>query len=438
MATNTLRTGLAYGLVTTFLVVLLVLSGQLSPVGRFLGATVGLLVIVKIGGWLLISARSTEYSLSTIERVLFVTVWPGVRPDLFAGSERYETPSSRTFVVGYAYLFVGVGLALASLLVVPHIGIGPSTWLLLFAFLAVVHSGFGRLLPFFLRWLGYAVPPLFSDPLKSESVGEFWSERWNRPFINMNRLFLTDPLSSRVGMGIAAMIAFLVSGIAHELAISYPAGEGWGLPFAYFLLQGLFYSAEQRFFSKSENGSVILRRAWTLLAVLGPLPLLFHAPFRLTFLAPLIEGGRAVLLSYSIESYLSVGLWIGAAGHFLVLAASYQVPEELDWDTDLQTLKPLNRKLLWTYGGYIVLTIVFFGIMTATFHDEFVQGSSVALGVSAMIVVFWTIRVLIDCFYFSHDDWPEGIEYTVGHSMLTSLFVLLILIYSATILTNVL
>jgi alginate O-acetyltransferase complex protein AlgI len=150
----------------------------------------------------------------------------------------------------------------------------------------------------------------------------------------------------------------------------------------------------------------------------------------MAFLAPLVEGGRSVLLSYSPTAYLSAGLWVGAASHFLVLVASYQVPDELDWDTDLESLKPLNRKLMWTYGGYIVLSIVSFGVMTAVFHRQFLSGTAVALGLCAMIVVFWTIRVLVDYFYFSHDDWPEGIEYVVGHTMLTSLFLLLILIYS--------
>jgi alginate O-acetyltransferase complex protein AlgI len=120
-----------------------------------------------------------------------------------------------------------------------------------------------------------------------------------------------------------------------------------------------------------------------------------------------------------------------------VLAASYRVPEELDWETDLESLDPLNRKLMWTYGGCIVMMIVAFGLLTALFHDQFVTGSPVALGVCRTIAVFWSARILVDFLYFSHDDWPDGVEFVVGHAMLTSLFTLLVVIYGGTIAVHV-
>jgi alginate O-acetyltransferase complex protein AlgI len=433
MTQDTLRTGLGYGVPITWLLVLVVLFDRLSPVARLLGATVVLLATIKVGSWLLLSVRSRDVSLSTGESLLFWTVWPGVRPDLFAASDDAADPDASSFVTGYAFVLGGLGLALLSLLAVPFVGLDGSTWMLLVAFLAVIHAGIGRLLPFFLRWLGYPAPPLFNAPLRSQGVGEFWSDRWNRPFIGMNRLFLTKPLSKRVGMGTAAMAAFVASGVMHELAISYAAGAGFGLPFLYFLLQGVCYTAEQRVVGEPDGDWSLARRLWTMLAVLGPLPLLFHGPFRMTFLAPLVEAGRTLLLSAPLSAYLGAGLWVGAGGHFLVLAASHRVPAELDWETDLESLDPFNRKLMWTYGGYIVLSIVSFGVLTALFHEQFLAGTPVALGVCGVIVVFWTIRVLVDALYFSHEDWPEGIEYVVGHALLTSLFVLLIVVYGGTI-----
>ena len=428
---------LGYGLPLTWIAVLLVLGGHLSPVLRFIGATAGLLFSIKVGSWLLLRASAQEYSLSPVQTLTFWTVWPGVRPDLFAGSSEHGKPDEGTFLVGYTYLFVGAILVFVSLLVPPIIGVVHSTWLLLFGLLAFVHMGIGRLLPFGLRWVGYPVPPLFNDPLKSTSVGDFWSDRWNRPFVNMNRLFLTGPLSSRIGIAGAAALAFLVSGFLHELAISYPAGAGWGLPFLYFLVQGLLYTAEKTVFPELD-GRPVLGRVWTYLAVLIPLPLLFHAPFRTTFLVPVIEWGRLLLLSFPLDTYVALGLWIGAAGHFLVLGASFQVPKQLDWHTDLDSLDSLNRKLMWTYGGFIVLMIVAFGVLTVLFHDQFVAGTPVALGLCATIAIFWSARILVDTFYFSHDDWPDGIEFVVGHALLTSLFLLLVLIYAGTVAVHVL
>lgn len=428
---DTVRKLTGYGVPIAWIITVLALAGQLSPVGRFLGATVGLLLSIKIGSWILLDARSREYTLTSVQTLLFWTVWPGVRPDLFEGAEEYAAPEARTFVVGYVSVMVGVVLAFASVLALPVVGMDVSTWLLLFAALAVVHSGLGRILPFSLRWLGYPVPPLFVDPLRSDSVGDFWSTRWNRPFVGMNRLYVTGPLSSRIGIARAAFVAFVVSGLLHELAISYTAGGGWGAPFLYFVLQAVAYTAEQTWFP--DDGNAVIRRLWTYAVVFGPLALLFHAPFRTTFVVPVVEAGRAVLLSNPLSAYVAAGLWIGACGHFLILLASWRVPDELDWHTDLRSLQSLNRKLMWTYGGFIVLMIVAFGVMSALFHEQLLAGTPVALGLSGLIAVFWTARILVDGLYFSHDDWPDGIEFVVGHTMLTSLFVLLVLIYGGTI-----
>lgn len=438
MSTKISRTAAGYAIPTVWILILVALYGQLSPVTRLLGATVGLLVSIKLASVLLLSAQSRAYTLSPVQWLLFWTAWPGVRPDLFAGTHGHEHgPEARQFLEGYLFVVAGGTLVVVSVLAVPVVGGEASTWLLIAGLLATVHLGVGRLLPFGLRWLGYSVPDLFRAPLASRSVGDFWSVRWNRPFVNMNRLLLTRPLGTRFGMAVAALVAFLVSGVLHELAISYPAGAGWGLPLLYFVVQGGAYTVEQSL-PVDVEARPVLGRLWTYAIVFVPLPLLFHGPFRTTFLLPVVEFGRSFLFAYPLTTYLGVALWIGAAAHVLVLAASFQVPEKLGWKEDLQSLTRFNRKLMWTYGGFIVLTIVCFGVLTALFHGHFVAGEPVALGVAGMIAVFWTARILVDLFYFSHEDWPGGIEFVVGHALLTSLFVLLVIIYGGTIIVHVL
>jgi len=317
---------------------------------------------------------------------------------------------------------------------IPHIGENVGSWLMIFGLLSTFHFGVGTVMQFVLRWVGVPAPPLFDRPLRSQGVGDFWSNRWNLPFVEMNRLFITRPLGARFGIGVSALTVFLLSGFLHEMAISYTAGEGWGTPFVYFVIQGIAYYAERSYFPENDTdgGFSLLRSVWTWAVVLLPLPLLFHAPFREAFIVPIIDVLGTFVFAYPLIDYLAAALWVGAAGHFLVLEASFQIPDELEWDENLKTLKPLNRKLMWTYGAFIVLTIVSFGALTAVFHDEFVAGNPVALGVSTFIAVFWTARILVDFFYFSHEDWPSVTKYVVGHTMLTSLFLLLVVIYGGT------
>ncbi len=135
--------------------------------------------------------------------------------------------------------------------------------------------------------------------------------------------------------------------------------------------------------------------------------------------------------------FFDLALWLAGAGHFLILFASFQVPIQLDWRRDLAQLKPFNRKLLWVQGGFTVLTIIAFGVLTLMFHAEMLRGDRAALGIAGFIGIYWTARIMIDAFYFAHSDWPRGRYFVVGHILLTSLFVALAITYISLVVWHV-
>src|SRR5271170_3101531 len=126
-----------------------------------------------------------------------------------------------------------------------------------------------------------------------------------------------------------------------------------------------------------------------------------------------------------LERLFDLDLWLAGAGHFVILIASSQVPSRLRWKQDLAQLMPFNRKLLWVQGGFTVLTIIAFGTLTLVLHTELLRGDRAAMGLAGFIGLYWTTRILVDFFYFSHTDWPKGIGFVVGHSLLTLLFLAL-------------
>jgi hypothetical protein len=84
--------------------------------------------------------------------------------------------------------------------------------------------------------------------------------------------------------------------------------------------------------------------------------------------------------SASIERLFGLDLWLAGIGHFVILIASFQVPYRLNWKQDLQSLMPLNRKLLWVQSSFTVITILAFGILTLVLHDDLLRGGRPALG----------------------------------------------------------
>ena len=122
---------------------------------------------------------------------------------------------------------------------------------------------------------------------------------------------------------------------------------------------------------------------------------------------------------------LSLALWLAGIGHFVLLIASAQVPYRLGWKTDLARLTDFNRKLMWTYAGTTLLTIIAFGVLTLALHDAFLARDRTAVALASFIAVFWTLRLVVDAAWLRHIDWPKGTAFILGHVLLVALFIAL-------------
>jgi alginate O-acetyltransferase complex protein AlgI len=153
----------------------------------------------------------------------------------------------------------------------------PAVLVVLPALSLIVHFGVCLIVAAGWRAAGFDVDDIFRQPWRSRSLAEFWSRRWNVGFSEMLAVTVSRPLAPRLGRPASVIVAFLASGLLHELAISVPAGGGYGLPTLYFAIHGALVAAGAR------------GRAVTLLAVILPLPLLFHLPFLRAIVIPLLR-----------------------------------------------------------------------------------------------------------------------------------------------------
>lgn len=385
-----------------------------SPGEKLLFASLWMLYVIK--GWALLkTSREQLGGFSHVGLLLYSYLWPGVDPSAFEKRASSDREGARWFAFGFPTMCGGIAIGLV---VAANFDSLPPRVLGLAGVLAVlttIHLGYSDVLSGALRLLGFPVNRLFDFPLMSTSLRDFWSFRWNRPFVEMNRL-LFQPIFSRVlTRGQTVLALFLISGLLHELALSYPPGEGWGGPLLYFFIQGCGFLVEKRYQIKS--------RLWVWVAVFLPMPILFHRAFLEALVLPFYGYLHSFPALSSPLALLTASLTGVAWGHFLVLTASFQVPHRLNWGEELQRLRPLNRKLLWTYGGYIATMIFLWGFLTLNLLPEFLAGEKSALALVGVIALFWWSRIVIDAFYFEHSDWPEGVEFVLGHTMLTSLFV---------------
>lgn len=162
----------------------------------------------------------------------YLALWPGMDPAPFAAT---------TLPAGGGLVLEGLLRAAAgALLLAVRAG---TPWIdvprILAGFGLLVHFGLCDVLAGAWRLRGVGVERLFDRPWAATSLREFWGRRWNRAFSAVARERVYRPVARLRGRTAGLLAAFVFSGLVHELLLSVPARGGWGLPTAYFLLQGL-------------------------------------------------------------------------------------------------------------------------------------------------------------------------------------------------------
>lgn len=232
--------------------------------------------------------------LSPLNWWMFAIGWLGMRPAEFltlpgkprAGWEELMLRGARRLVLGMILIVLAVMVSART----SSTSSVFATALLLTGLSLILHFGLLNLLAGWWRRCGASCRALFRAPVLSTSLAEFWSQRWNLAFSEMASIAVVRPLRPLVGTSAATVVAFLFSGLLHELAISLPVKAGYGLPLAYFALHALAVLIEQWLASAglAVNRIPVIGRLWTAAWVLVPLPLLFHDAFLRGCIWPLV------------------------------------------------------------------------------------------------------------------------------------------------------
>ncbi len=168
-------------------------------------------------------------------------------------------------------------------------------WVGMLGLILLLHFGSFDLLALAWQAAGIDAEPIMRSPIRSRSLGEFWGKRWNLGFRQLSHDFLFRPALPRLGVAGSTLLVFLASGIIHDLVISVPTRAGYGLPTAYFLLQGLAALVE-----RSAPGRTLGLQSgargwlWTVLVTASPAYWLFHPWFVMRVMLPFLGAIHAL------------------------------------------------------------------------------------------------------------------------------------------------
>jgi hypothetical protein len=232
---------------------------------------------------------SGKGSLSFLRWSAFALAWPGMDPGTFIAPRIPRQGVGILVFQGVAALTASSFFFLATKFLALNDGGRIPTLVLFFigASLAV-HFGLFTLSAAFWRTAGFDCSPLFLNPFRTRSLGEFWAKRWNVGFSQMAATVAYRPLAGKAPSIWGLLGAFGLSGLLHEAAISLPVQAGFGLPTFYFLLHGVLVAVEHGRSIQAIDARQPWSTIWSFFWLLLPLPLLFHRPFLEGVVGPLI------------------------------------------------------------------------------------------------------------------------------------------------------
>ncbi|KAF0243487.1 MAG: hypothetical protein FD180_3377 [Planctomycetota bacterium] len=221
----------------------------------------------------------------------YLFAWPGMDAKRFLHGRAKSAPRTTEWAAAEIKLVLGAALFFG----VARFGPNDlaAAWIAMAGLVLALHCGAFHLASCAWRAAGRDADPVMDAPLLATSPAEFWSGRWNRGFSDLVRDLVLRPL--RRAPRLALFAVFALSGLVHELVISVPARGGWGLPTAYFVLQGAAVALERSRIGKRlglDRGLTGRLFAWAVIA--GPAFFLFHPPFVREVVLPMLRAAGAI------------------------------------------------------------------------------------------------------------------------------------------------
>ena len=137
-----------------------------------------------------------------------------------------------------------------------------------------------------------------------------------------------------------------------------------------------------------------------------------------------------------MEPLLKLGLQIAGISQLLLTIGSFAIPRCLKWSERTAQLIPLMRQMFFTYAIYVLVSHLFFGIISLSFADELLKGTPLANALLIFMGAWWIGRLVCQFFFFDHDGIPESPFNKVAEVILVTMFIALVTVYGGTLIWN--
>jgi len=128
---------------------------------------------------------------------------------------------------------------------------------------------------------------------------------------------------------------------------------------------------------------------------------------------------------------LELLLIVAGLFHLGLVCVGFSAAKVLNWKHELRSLQTLSRQLIWVHGGYIVGTIIAFGLASIFLTSQLTEGTILSRVVCGFIALFWSARLVIALCFFDASAHTKSAFLKFGYYGLTVVFAYLAAVYTA-------
>jgi CBS domain containing-hemolysin-like protein len=115
-----------------------------------------------------------------------------------------------------------------------------------------------------------------------------------------------------------------------------------------------------------------------------------------------------------------------------ISASSLAIPWLLGWKEEVARLRPLTKRVFWTYAGYILVTNISFGLLSLLMPEQLAAHTPLAIAVAGFIALYWLSRLVIQITVFDRVESPKEPLFRVARLLYLAAFTSLVVVYSMT------
>jgi hypothetical protein len=126
---------------------------------------------------------------------------------------------------------------------------------------------------------------------------------------------------------------------------------------------------------------------------------------------------------------LDILLIVAGLLHLGLVGVGFSAAKVLNWRKELRGLATLSRQLIWVHGGFIVATIIAFGLASIFLPSHLTEGTALSRFVCGFIGLFWLARLVIALFFFDASEQTKSLFLKLGYHGLTVVFGFFVAVY---------